>query len=67
MYKIVNVYKIVNLMTGRVLCDKELSPLRFKGRSEAEKFMRSRSLCPEIFKAVSENPMRVAWSGMEKR
>ena len=61
------VYKIVNLITGRVLCDKELSPLRFKGGSEAEKFMRSRSLRPEIFKAVSENPMRVVWGGMEKR
>ena len=61
------VYKIVNLITGRVLCDKELSPLRFKGRSEAESFIYSRSLRPEIFKAVSENPMRVVWGGMEKR
>lgn len=61
------VYKIVSLITGRVLCDKELSPLKFKSRGEAESFIYSHGLRLESFKVVSENPMRVAWSGMEKR
>ena len=58
-------YKIKNLITGRVLCDRTLVPLKFKSESEAESFIVGRGLCLKSFEVIAVNSMRVAWSKPE--
>lgn len=54
--------EVRNLITGRVLCDRTLVPLKFKSESEAESFIVGRGLCLKSLEVVAVNSMRVAWS-----
>jgi len=55
-------YKIKNLITGRVLCGRNLVPLSFINESEAESFIVGRGLCRERFEVIAISFMKIAWS-----
>lgn len=59
-------YTIRNLITGKVLCDMDLVPLKFGSRNEAEIFIDEHGLCSEHFGIAASNfMMKVAWGNME--
>ena len=60
-------YKIRNLITGRVLCGRNLKPLGFISESEAEAFILNHGLCPENHEIIPAAFMKLAWSDTKNR
>ena len=60
------VYKIRNLITGLLLCDKDFRVMKFESEHEAMDFLKNSNLHSERFAVIcTDFCMRIAWSELK--